>query len=200
MIIASSWKEADALRLTRYYGKPCSKCGGTIRARASKHCVACDKPRAQQARLKWMETERGKELMRQFRKRKKTRYYRTEKGKAQRTRLWRRQRLRPEVRIARALRDRLAKSVKRNTRAGSAVSDLGCSIAEFRIHIESQFLPDWDWTKKSWGPMWHLDHIKPLATFDLTDRSQILEACHWSNLRPYPAKLNVLEGDRRNLK
>jgi hypothetical protein len=31
---------------------------------------------------------------------------------------------------------------------------------------------------------WHIDHIKPLDSFDLTDPEQQLVACHWSNLQP----------------
>lgn len=37
---------------------------------------------------------------------------------------------------------------------------------------------------------WHIDHIKPLADFDLSDPKQFKEACHYSNLQPLWAEEN----------
>lgn len=31
---------------------------------------------------------------------------------------------------------------------------------------------------------WQIDHIEPLCSFDLSDRIELLKACHYSNLRP----------------
>jgi hypothetical protein len=42
----------------------------------------------------------------------------------------------------------------------------------------------------NWGPSWHIDHIKPLADFDLTDTQQAKEACHYTNLQPLFAQEN----------
>jgi len=51
----------------------------------------------------------------------------------------------------------------------------------------------WDnWTLDGW----HIDHIKPLASFDLTDRKQLLEACHYTNLQPLWAKDNLTKNDK----
>ena len=92
------------------------------------------------------------------------------------------------------LRSRLYKAINRNFKAGSAVRDLGCTVEELKPYLESKFQPGmtWDnWTTDGW----HIDHIKPLASFDLTDRNQLLEACHYTNLQPLWAKDNLIKSD-----
>jgi len=95
--------------------------------------------------------------------------------------------------IQRNLRARLHAAIKRNSKSGSAVRDLGCSIEELKKHLEVQFEEGmtWDnWTTDGW----HIDHIRPLASFDLTDREQLLEAVHYTNLQPLWAEENLRKG------
>ena len=81
-------------------------------------------------------------------------------------------------------------AIKNNIKAGSFVRDLGCSLDEFKAYIASQFLPGMTW--ENWGhDTWHIDHIIPLNTFDLSDREQFLKAAHWSNQRPLWAEENL---------
>lgn len=91
------------------------------------------------------------------------------------------------------LRSRLNKAIKNNQKAGSAVADLGCSIEELKIHLESQFQEGMSWGNYGLKG-WHIDHIKPLASFDLTKEEELKEACHYTNLQPLWAEDNLSKG------
>lgn len=84
--------------------------------------------------------------------------------------------------IADCLRSRINRAV-RVGRAGSAIRDLGCSLDELRSYLESKFLTGMTWNNRG-RDGWHIDHVIPLAYFDLTDREQFLKACHYTNLQP----------------
>ena len=93
------------------------------------------------------------------------------------------------------LRTRLGDAIRCNQKVGSAVKDLGCTIEELKSYLESKFQPGMTWN--NWTvDGWHIDHIKPLASFDLTDRNQLLEACHYTNLQPMWAKDNLIKSDK----
>jgi hypothetical protein len=60
---------------------------------------------------------------------------------------------------------------------------LGCSKPDLIAHIEAQFLPGMSWA--NYGRKgWEIDHIKPCASFDLTQHDQVLLCFHYTNLRP----------------
>lgn len=95
-----------------------------------------------------------------------------------------------QVRLAVNLRVRLCQAIKRDSKAGSAVRDLGCSIDELRVHLEALFQPGMTWD--NWGRHgWHIDHVRPLSSFDLSDPEQARRACHFSNLQPLWADANL---------
>jgi hypothetical protein len=99
----------------------------------------------------------------------------------------------PDYLIPKRLRNRLRQAIKGNYKEGSAVKDLGCSVSDFKSYIESKFQLGMTWD--NWGvDGWHIDHIRPLASFDLTDRNQLLEACHYTNLQPLWANENLSKG------
>lgn len=62
---------------------------------------------------------------------------------------------------------------------------------EFRKHIESRFLPGMGWHN---AREWHLDHIRPCASFDLTRSEDVRECYHYSNYRPLWARDNLRKG------
>lgn len=96
-------------------------------------------------------------------------------------------------RMRRILRVRFYMAIHRRSKTGSAVKDLGCSIEEFRTHIESKFKNGMSWS--NYGK-WHIDHIIPLSSFNLTERSELLKACHYTNLQPLWAEDNLRKGHK----
>ena len=99
-----------------------------------------------------------------------------------------------QYKLAISLRVRLIRAIQRNWLTGSTVEDLGCSIDFLKAMLECQFDENMTWD--NWGTYWHIDHIRPLASFDLTDREQFLEAAHWSNLQPLEKIANLKKGAR----
>lgn len=99
----------------------------------------------------------------------------------------------PLNKLRKNLRNRLTMAVKNGQKAGSAVQDLGISINELKSYIEAKFQPGMTWD--NWGE-WHIDHVKPLIAFDLTDREQVLVACNYTNLQPLWARENLSKGGR----
>ncbi len=96
-------------------------------------------------------------------------------------------------RLAKILRSRLYCAINNNQKNGSAVDDLGCSIEELKRYLESQFQEDMSWD--NYGK-WHIDHIKPLCLFNLSDKIELMEACNYNNLQPLWAKDNLQKGKK----
>ena len=70
---------------------------------------------------------------------------------------------------------------------------LGCTIDELLLHLESQFTDGMSWDNRH---LWQIDHIRPCASFDLTDPEQQKECFHYTNLQPLWAKDNLSKSDR----
>lgn len=71
---------------------------------------------------------------------------------------------------------------------------LGCSVDQFRTHIESLFEPGMSWANAG---EWHLDHIRPCASFDLTDPAQQRACFRHTNLQPLWAADNIRKSATR---
>lgn len=58
---------------------------------------------------------------------------------------------------------------------------LGCSVAQFIAYIEAKFLPGMTWENRN---EWHLDHIRPCKSFDLTNPLDRDICFHYTNYQP----------------
>lgn len=72
---------------------------------------------------------------------------------------------------------------------------LGCSIPDFRAHLERQFTDGMNWDRFLDAEI-EIDHIIPLASFDLTDTAQQKMAFNFRNCRPLWEPDNRAKSDR----
>lgn len=112
---------------------------------------------------------------------------------------WRnnRRRINPAFRIKGVCSARLYKALKSSGKAKNArtLALVGCTIPELIKHLEAQFQPGMTWENHSLRG-WHIDHIRPCASFDLTDPDQQRVCFHYTNLQPLWARENLIKNDR----
>jgi hypothetical protein len=70
---------------------------------------------------------------------------------------------------------------------------LGCTISEYCDYLESKFDSNMTWENQ--GTYWHIDHIRPIASFDLTDEEQLYQCFHYTNTQPMEKTENRLKSD-----
>ena len=109
--------------------------------------------------------------------------YRVELNKKRREK--RKQNINFKLRVAISNRIRLA--INRGSKNSTSYDLLGCTWEELRFHLEKQFSLGMNWD--NYGK-WHIDHIKPCCSFNLTDLEQQKLCFHYSNLQPLWAEDN----------
>jgi hypothetical protein len=99
----------------------------------------------------------------------------------------------PLYRITQSLRGRVGSAIKKawGTKSTRTLELLGCDIDAVRDHLEKQFQEGMSWD--NYGE-WHIDHILPCASFDLTDPEQQKKCFNYTNLQPLWAKDNLSKG------
>ena len=62
-------------------------------------------------------------------------------------------------------------------------------------HLEALFQPGMTWDNHAIDG-WHIDHIRPCTSFDLTDPEQQRQCFHYTNLQPLWAFDNISKSDK----
>jgi hypothetical protein len=111
--------------------------------------------------------------------------------------LWKNNKMRkdPAYKVQQNIRARVSGMIKgvKTYRIGSIENMFGCSRDHLIDHIESKFTAKMTW--ENYGSYWHLDHIIPISSFDLTDPKQCKQANHWTNLQPLEAAANIAKSN-----
>ncbi len=113
------------------------------------------------------------------------------------------------------LHSNIARSIRQNLKNNNLIKNksinelLPYTSNELKQYLESQFEPWMTWNNygkynsKTWNDndqstwTWQIDHIIPKSTFEINNDDEFLKCWDLSNLRPYSAKQNVIDGTRR---
>jgi hypothetical protein len=98
-----------------------------------------------------------------------------------------------ECKILDNLRKRINNAIKNNYKSIFTMQLIGCSIDQLKKYLELKFKSGMNWN--NYGKYgWHIDHIRPCASFDLTKSSEQKRCFHYTNLQPLWAKENLSKG------
>jgi hypothetical protein len=91
------------------------------------------------------------------------------------------------------LRTRLVDCIVKGTKSSGTINLLGCEIEKFKLHLEEQFTDGMTWD--NYGE-WHIDHILPVSSFDMSLPDQQKKCFHYSNLQPLWAEDNFRKSNK----
>lgn len=98
------------------------------------------------------------------------------------------------------LRGRILSEIKGKYKSASTLKLLGCTIEEFKIHLQKTAddrYPDKKFDINNYdSKLWHIDHIKPCSSFNLEDPEEQKKCFNWSNLQILTAEDNMSKGNR----
>lgn len=102
-----------------------------------------------------------------------------------------------ERKFIRNQRRRLIASLKRkgSFKCKPSLDLIGCSVSELREHLENLFVEGMSWDNYGYDG-WHIDHIIPISSFDLSDPAQQEKCFHYTNLQPLWKKDNFAKGEK----
>lgn len=94
-----------------------------------------------------------------------------------------------EANVRNSLRNKNRKKLNKTNKL------LGCTYQEFYKYIEQKFKLGMNWQNAGlYG--WHLDHIRPVSSFDLKNLEEQQKCNHYTNFQPLWAKENLKKGNK----
>lgn len=100
-----------------------------------------------------------------------------------------------DFRMKDVLRKRMRNALLGLTKTSRTMDLLGCSLEELKQHLEMAFREGMSW--ENYGKFgWHIDHIIPCSSFNLSDPEEQKKCFHFTNLQPLWAKENWSKGSK----
>lgn len=202
-----SRKHAVSMGLSRYFtGVPCKRGHKAERRTSSNDCVECSKERQRTEKERSRKAKHYRENRDAYLKKASKRYKENRKeiieyscrysklNAKRRNRLWReRVGSTPERALAERIRCLIKESIKsRSCKKDTMTAEiLGCSVNEFRRHIERQFTKGMSWSNFK---DWHLDHIIPISS--AKSKNDVIALNHFTNFRPMWASENISKSNK----
>lgn len=108
----------------------------------------------------------------------------------------RKRRKEPNVRLMGALRSDVYYALRKQSasKKRQTFQLVGCTGAELMEYLLAHESNDGSFAADNYGKAWHVDHIRPCASFDLTDHEQQKECFHYTNLQPLDPIENTVKG------
>jgi len=100
----------------------------------------------------------------------------------------------PLFKLTQYMRSRVRNAIHKNigTKRDRTFELVGCSAEQLKLKLESQFTEGMTW--ENYGE-WHVDHIRPCNSFDLSlDKEQKI-CFNYTNLQPLWAADNIRKSD-----
>ena len=126
-------------------------------------------------------------------------WWKGDEGRKYRMKLSKKRNEIPYYRITANIRGAINQSLKRRkiTKHSPTFDILGYTGHELVAHLESQFKEGMSWENRD---EWHIDHIRPISSFDYTStEDESFKEC-WAleNLQPLWASENIVKGSKWN--
>jgi hypothetical protein len=165
------------------------------RANNKEHLAAYNKQFAKQYAVKRKQLNKSHYAANPEAGRRRVAQYRNDNPDAVREYKAKQRRERTPAYVADRLRIRLNECLRRvGARKSAATTELtGIDAKELKEYLALQFAEGMSWD--NYGE-WHIDHIRPCASFDLTDPAQQRECFHYTNLQPLWAEDNLRKSDK----
>jgi hypothetical protein len=87
----------------------------------------------------------------------------------------------------------LRKNIK-SCKNNATLKYIGCSLEFLKRWFEFNFDDNMNWENR--GIYWHIDHIRPCDSYDLTKQEEIYNCYHWKNLRPLEKYENISKSNK----